>query len=109
MQQPCPESALVELVDKDGKVVQTLNNSAGEYSIMQQIPITPPDPQRLMLYVYTNETVEIACPGLDDENNFKSKINRKYSRNDDFLIIYFNISAIYTKIVRSSGRLKGWS
>jgi hypothetical protein len=62
--EPCPGATMFEVLDEKGEVLETANNSAGIYSILQGVPPVPPPIARTTLYEDTNTyKVTIKCPG----------------------------------------------
>jgi hypothetical protein len=63
-QEPCPGTAIFEVLDEKGNVLEVANNSAGIYSTLQGVPLLPPPIKRTTLYEDTNTyKVTIRCPG----------------------------------------------
>lgn len=59
----CPEETIFEVKDKQGNVIETANNSAGIYSMLQGIPQLEPPIKRMLQYEKTGENIVISCPG----------------------------------------------
>ncbi|CAH2005952.1 unnamed protein product [Acanthoscelides obtectus] len=59
----CPKEGVFELIDKDGKVIEKANNSAGIYSLMQELPPLEPDVARILIYAAKGKPVVLSCPG----------------------------------------------
>ena len=59
----CSKAKLFEIRDKLGRVVETVNNSAGIFSLLQGIPKVLPMPVRVTIYKQFNTPCELKCPG----------------------------------------------
>nr|CAI5833635.1 unnamed protein product [Callosobruchus analis] len=59
----CPKEGVFEILDKDGKVIEKANNSAGIYSLMQELPPLEPDVERILVYAVKGKPIVLACPG----------------------------------------------
>lgn len=58
----CPSDIIVEVVDKDGTIIDRVNNTAGEYSVYQELPPVPAEVQRVTVYADLNKTLILPCP-----------------------------------------------
>lgn len=63
MQGSCPEEGIFEVRDKNGKVIERANNSAGIYSMLQGLPPAEPPVVRQLQYGEMGEKIVISCPG----------------------------------------------
>lgn len=61
-QERCPKNVVVEVIDKDGKVRETYNNSAGEYYAQQELPPNSVRVERVTMYAYEGKPFIIPCP-----------------------------------------------
>ncbi|XP_074037052.1 uncharacterized protein [Leptinotarsa decemlineata] len=59
----CQANKIFEVVDKDGKVIEKVNNSAGIYSIAQPFPPLEPTVERQTIYGVKGKTIVLTCPG----------------------------------------------
>lgn len=59
----CPKTELFEVRDKNGKVLESANNSAGIYSLLQSLPPLEPTIERRLIYGVKGKTIILACPG----------------------------------------------
>lgn len=59
----CKENTIFEVRDKSGNVLESANNSAGIYSMLQGLPEPPPTPTRLTIYEKHGAKTTIKCPG----------------------------------------------
>ncbi|XP_063980446.1 uncharacterized protein LOC135164200 [Diachasmimorpha longicaudata] len=59
----CQKDVIFEIRDKNGNVIESANNSAGVYSVLQGVPDPLPPVQRETLYTKHNSKVELTCPG----------------------------------------------
>ncbi|VEN61614.1 unnamed protein product [Callosobruchus maculatus] len=59
----CPKEGVFEILDKEGKVIEKANNSAGIYSLMQELPPLEPDVERILIYAVKGKPIVLACPG----------------------------------------------
>ncbi|XP_067002059.2 Ig-like V-type domain-containing protein FAM187A [Anabrus simplex] len=73
---PCPDESVFEVQDDKGNVLETANNSAGIYSILQGIPSVPPNIQRRTIYMdVSSKRAELRCPGnLNSDTPIKWQI-----------------------------------
>lgn len=53
---------IVEVIDKDGNVKETYNNSAGEYYAQQELPPNSVRAERVTLYADAGKPFIIPCP-----------------------------------------------
>lgn len=91
---PCPPSAgIVVITDASGKVVDTVDNSQGVYSMQQPLPDLPSLAKRRTLYEAVDKSILMACPG-NTEGKFL------IWRNDSFII---NPSKVH---IITKGRVK---
>lgn len=54
---------IFEVRDKDGNVIETANNSAGIYSMLQGLPPVEPPVERRLQYENWGEHIALSCPG----------------------------------------------
>ncbi|XP_011312365.1 Ig-like V-type domain-containing protein FAM187A [Fopius arisanus] len=59
----CEETVIFEIRDKSGNVIESANNSAGIYSVLQGVPEPLPSVQRETLYIKHGSKAELKCPG----------------------------------------------
>lgn len=59
----CEKNLIFEVRDEKGNVLESANNSAGIYSMLQGMPETQPNIERVTLYRRHNEKTELKCPG----------------------------------------------
>ncbi|XP_071054393.1 uncharacterized protein [Onthophagus taurus] len=60
---PCPKSQIFEVKDKSGKIIESANNSAGIYSMLQPIPPPVPPLVQQVQYAAKGNDITIGCPG----------------------------------------------
>ncbi|KAG8185084.1 hypothetical protein JTE90_029697 [Oedothorax gibbosus] len=91
---PCPLGVgIVTVTDKDGAVLDTVDNSQGVYSMHQPLPKLPALVKRATVYEEIGKNVILSCPG-NKENSFP------IWRNDSYVI---NPSKVH---ILSNGRVK---
>nr|KAF7409289.1 hypothetical protein H0235_014141 [Vespula pensylvanica] len=56
-------SIVFEVYNKVGKIIESANNSANIYSMIQKIPSLVPEVTRTILYGTINKKMQIKCPG----------------------------------------------
>lgn len=59
----CQENKIFEVKDKNGKVIEKANNSAGIFSLLQGLPPSEPSVERRLQYERKGTDVELSCPG----------------------------------------------
>nr|XP_012137770.1 PREDICTED: uncharacterized protein LOC105662123 [Megachile rotundata] len=59
----CPQNKIFEVRDKQGNVIESANNSAGIYSMIQGVPVPPPTIIRTTIYQRYNKKAILICPG----------------------------------------------
>ncbi|XP_076247479.1 uncharacterized protein LOC143187268 [Calliopsis andreniformis] len=59
----CSENVIFEVRDKQGRILESANNSAGIYSMVQGIPIPSPPVIRTVVYEKYKKKGTLACPG----------------------------------------------
>ncbi|XP_074093779.1 uncharacterized protein LOC141524033 [Cotesia typhae] len=59
----CPTDTIYEVRDRNGKVIETANNSAGIFSLAQGIPELQPSVKRVTLYEKHGYSLNLKCPG----------------------------------------------
>ncbi|XP_054706979.1 Ig-like V-type domain-containing protein FAM187A [Uloborus diversus] len=91
---PCPsESGIVVVTDSSGKMLDTVDNSQGIYSMQQPLPPLPDLVKRKTLYGEEGSPILMTCPGNTEGKFF-------VWRNESFVI---NPSKVH---VRTKGRVK---
>ncbi|XP_018318660.1 uncharacterized protein LOC108732390 isoform X2 [Agrilus planipennis] len=74
----CNDDVVFEVRDGNGRVIETANNSAGIYSIIQGIPPVDPDVKRKLIYAAKGEKIILTCPGnLNSDAPVQWQINSK--------------------------------
>lgn len=61
----CNNDETFEIKDIKGNVKEIVNNSAGIYSPLQTMPELPPKVETLVITVFSNDRLNVTCPGLD--------------------------------------------
>lgn len=59
----CPEGIIFTVKDDSGEIIETANNSAGEYSTLQGWPDTNSKVTRISVYAELKSMFIIFCPG----------------------------------------------
>lgn len=59
----CADSVVFETIDRGGNVLETANNSAGIYSTDQELPVLPPQVERITETADFGADVTLQCPG----------------------------------------------
>ncbi|CAH1176230.1 unnamed protein product [Phaedon cochleariae] len=59
----CPKNEIFEVKDKNGKVIEKANNTAGIYSLLQPLPPLEPPIERRTTYGVKGKTIVLTCPG----------------------------------------------
>nr|XP_033195154.1 uncharacterized protein LOC117159428 [Bombus vancouverensis nearcticus] len=59
----CPENIIFEVRDKKGNVLESANNSAGIYSMVQGMPAPSPPVIRTTIYQKHDKKAVLVCPG----------------------------------------------
>ncbi|KAF7387290.1 hypothetical protein HZH68_012967 [Vespula germanica] len=59
----CSNDVVFEVYNKVGKIIESANNSASIYSMIQKIPSLVPEVTRTILYGTINKKMQIKCPG----------------------------------------------
>ncbi|XP_035216454.1 Ig-like V-type domain-containing protein FAM187A, partial [Stegodyphus dumicola] len=91
---PCPSAAsIVVVTDKNGKVLDTVDNSQGVYSMQQPLPPLPELVRRRTVYEELDKSIILTCPG-NKEGKFL------IWRNESYII---NPSKVH---IRTKGRVK---
>lgn len=54
---------MFEVRDKEGRVIERANNSAGIYSMLQGLPPVEPEVERRLQYEDWGRYVTLSCPG----------------------------------------------
>ena len=54
---------IFEIRDKSGNVLESANNSAGIYSMVQGMPDPQPSVERMTIYHKHGKKAELTCPG----------------------------------------------
>ncbi|XP_076761329.1 Ig-like V-type domain-containing protein FAM187A [Xylocopa sonorina] len=70
----CTQGNIFEVRDKNGNVLESANNSAGVYSMVQGMPALSPPIIRTTVYHKYNEKAILVCPGI---SNTDTPINWK--------------------------------
>lgn len=63
MQKKCQRNIIFEVRDEKGNVLESANNSAGIYSMIQGIPQLLPSITRNVIYEKYNKKIKLVCPG----------------------------------------------
>lgn len=63
MQKKCRKNIIFEVRDEKGNVLESANNSAGIYSMIQGIPQLLPSITRNVIYEKYNKKIKLVCPG----------------------------------------------
>ncbi|CAH0383413.1 unnamed protein product [Bemisia tabaci] len=67
--EPCVESVIFQVYDTKGKIIEEVNNTAGLYSTLQELPNFPLTVTRRMITVKANyQNLKITCPAKVAEN-----------------------------------------
>ncbi|XP_057322442.1 uncharacterized protein LOC130665847 isoform X2 [Microplitis mediator] len=59
----CPHNVVYEVRDRNGRVIETANNSAGIFSLAQGVPEIQPSVKRITLYENHGYSLKLKCPG----------------------------------------------
>ncbi|XP_066603912.1 Ig-like V-type domain-containing protein FAM187A [Prorops nasuta] len=59
----CPKNVIFEVRDKNGNILESANNSAGIFSMAQEIPKPAPMAVRITLYYRHDKMIKLICPG----------------------------------------------
>lgn len=59
----CEKNLVFEVRDEKGNILESANNSAGVYSMIQGMPEVLPNIERITLYMRHNKKGELQCPG----------------------------------------------
>lgn len=62
----CPKVKIFEVKDRAGRVLESANNSAGVYSMLQPIPPLEPQIKSTVEYRGNGDTIIVSCPGYSD-------------------------------------------
>ncbi|XP_076658403.1 uncharacterized protein LOC143362275 [Halictus rubicundus] len=74
----CSKNEVFEVRDKNGNVLESANNSAGIYSIVQGMPIPPPPVIRTVIFQKYKTKAILICPGnLNTDIPITWKINNE--------------------------------
>lgn len=52
----------MQVVDRNGQVIDEVNNTAGEYSVYQELPPVPAAVERVTVYGDLNKPLVLPCP-----------------------------------------------
>lgn len=63
MQKKCQKNMIFEVRDERGNILESANNSAGIYSMIQGIPQPLPSITRNVIYEKYNKKIKLICPG----------------------------------------------
>lgn len=58
----CPSDVIVEVIDKNGRVIETYNNTAGEYYALQNLPSLPVHTELITVYADIGKSFILSCP-----------------------------------------------
>lgn len=61
----CQKNIIFEVRDEKGNILESANNSAGIYSMIQGVPETQPSIKRITLYKKHGKKADLHCPGYD--------------------------------------------
>ncbi|KAL0278490.1 UNVERIFIED_CONTAM: hypothetical protein PYX00_000306 [Menopon gallinae] len=59
----CPDSIIFETLDRKGRIIERVNNTAGIFSADQALPLLPPQVERLTKIVEFGTDIILQCPG----------------------------------------------
>ena len=62
-QKKCRKDVIFEVRDKMGNILESANNSAGIFSMIQEMPKLLPSIARNVIYEKHNKKIELVCPG----------------------------------------------
>lgn len=63
MQIKCQKNMMFEVHDERGNILESANNSADIYSIIQGLPQPLPSIARNVIYEKYNKKIKLVCPG----------------------------------------------
>lgn len=63
MQKKCQKNMIFEVRDERGNILESANNSAGIYSIIQGMPYPLPSITHNVIYEKYNKKIKLVCPG----------------------------------------------
>ncbi|XP_043678667.1 uncharacterized protein LOC122634121 [Vespula pensylvanica] len=70
----CSNDVVFEVYNKVGKIIESANNSANIYSMIQKIPSLVPEVTRTILYGTINKKMQIKCPGCWQNNQLAGTV-----------------------------------
>jgi len=62
-QKKCPKHVIFEVRDEKGNILESANNSAGIFSMIQGMPEPLPSIARSVIYEKHNKKIKLVCPG----------------------------------------------
>lgn len=86
----CPESVVFEVKDKNGKVIERANNSAGIYSMLQGLPPLEPPVERRLRYERKGDDIVLVCPGYGLTFNLFLPLSKKLEEKQHLYIVLFS-------------------
>jgi len=63
LQKKCPKHVIFEVRDEKGNILESANNSAGIFSMIQGMPELLPSIARSVIYEKHNKKIRLVCPG----------------------------------------------
>ncbi|XP_018046791.1 PREDICTED: Ig-like V-type domain-containing protein FAM187A [Atta colombica] len=99
----CRKDIIFEVRDKKGNILESANNSAGIFSMIQEMPKPLPSIARSVIYEKHNKKIELVCPGnlnadvpivwrIDDKmiipSHIKSQSNGRIHINPQMQILF---------------------
>lgn len=59
----CTKEKIFEVKDKNGNIIEKVNNSDGIYSVLQGIPPIKPEIAKRLQYETNGKDIVLTCPG----------------------------------------------
>ncbi|XP_018367534.1 PREDICTED: Ig-like V-type domain-containing protein FAM187A [Trachymyrmex cornetzi] len=99
----CRKDIIFEVRDKKGNILESANNSAGIFSMIQEMPEPLPSIARIVVYEKHNKNIKLVCPGnlnadvpivwrIDDKtiipSHIKSQSNGRIHINPQMQILF---------------------